>query len=184
MARMERWLFKDGRPWICSRAHGDVLDVAVGTGRNLPFYPSGVRLTGVDLSYEMLNVARQRAESLGMRVELLEGDAHQLPFRDGSFDTVVCALSLCNIPDEHRAIAEMKRVLRTRGRLLLLDHVRGSSRIARGIQHVLEPLTLWLGGDHLLRRPLDQVYAAGFEIEERERYKHGIVERLAARKPP
>src|SRR5437870_473106 len=61
----EQWLFGDGRRWVCSQARGDVLDVAVGTGRNLSYYPEGVRLTGVDVSLAMLAIARQRAEQLG-----------------------------------------------------------------------------------------------------------------------
>ena len=123
----EKVLFGDGREWVCSQAHGDVLEVAVGTGRNFPFYREGVRLTGIDLSSAMLEIARKKADELGLDADLREGDAQELPFPDASFDAVVCTLSLCTIPDDRRAVAEMKRVLRPRGRLLLLDHVRASS---------------------------------------------------------
>jgi ubiquinone/menaquinone biosynthesis C-methylase UbiE len=123
MGFFERVLFGDGREWVCSRASGEVLEVAVGTGRNFPFYPQGVRLTGIDLSPAMLRIARKRADELGADVDLREGDAQELPFPGTSFETVVCTLSLCNIPGERRAIAEMKCVLRPGGRLLLLDHV-------------------------------------------------------------
>ena len=94
-ALWEKILFEDGRRWVGSRTHGEVLEVAIGTGLNLAFYPDGVRLTGVDLSPAMLEIARQRARELGMKVDLREGDAQDLPFPDGSFDTVVCTLSLC-----------------------------------------------------------------------------------------
>jgi ubiquinone/menaquinone biosynthesis C-methylase UbiE len=123
MGFFERVLFGDGREWVCSRASGEVLEVAVGTGRNFTFYPQGVRLSGIDLSPAMLEIARKRAEELGVDADLRKGDAQKLPFADASFDTVVCTLSLCSIPDDRRAIAEMKRVLRPGGRLLLLDHV-------------------------------------------------------------
>jgi ubiquinone/menaquinone biosynthesis C-methylase UbiE len=179
----EKILFRDGRRWVCSRAQGEVLEVAIGTGRNLAFYPEGVRLTGIDLSPAMLDLARERARELGMEVDLREGDAQDLPFPDESFDTVVCTLSLCNIPDDRKAVTEMKRVLRPGGRLLLLDHVRAASGLGRAVQRALEVVTVRLEGDHLLRRPLEHVRAEGFRIEERERYKLGIVERLAARKP-
>jgi ubiquinone/menaquinone biosynthesis C-methylase UbiE len=179
----EKVLFGDGRRWVCSRAQGEVLEVAIGTGRNLAFYPAGVRLTGIDLSPAMLERARQRARELGIAVDLREGDAQDLPFPDESFDTVVCTLSLCNIPDDHKAITEMKRVLRPGGRLLLLDHIRAASVLGRAVQRVLEVVTVRLGGEHLLRRPLEHVQAEGFRIEEQERYKLGIVERLAAWKP-
>jgi len=179
---MEKLLFGDGREWVCSQAEGEMLEVAIGTGRNLPFYPTGVRLTGVDISPTMLNIARERAGNLGMDADLLEADAHELPFPEGSFDTVVCTLSLCNIPDDRRAVAEMKRVLRPGGRLLLLDHVSSTSRFGRAVQRMFEVFTLRFEGDHLLRRPLVHVLAEGFQIERQERYKKGIVERIMARK--
>lgn len=180
---MERLLFGDGRARVCSQAAGDVLEVAIGTGRSLPFYPAGVRLIGVDLSPAMLALARTRADELGLDVDLLEGDAQALAFPAAAFDTVVCTLSLCNIPDDRRAVAEMKRVLRLGERLLLLDHVCSSIPLVRAVQRLLEVLTLRFEGDHLLRRPLTLVHAAGFDIEEVERSKWGIVERVVARKP-
>jgi ubiquinone/menaquinone biosynthesis C-methylase UbiE len=183
IAFWEKVLFRDGRQWVCSRAQGEVLEVAIGTGRNLTFYPAGVRLTGIDLSPAMLERARERAGELGMEVDLREGDAQDLPFPGGSFDTVVCTLSLCNVPDDRRAVAEMKRVLRPGGRLLLLDHIRAASGLGRAVQKALEFVWVRLEGEHLLRRPLEHAKAEGLRIEERERYKRGIVERVLARKP-
>jgi len=183
IAFWEKVLFRDGRQWVCSRAQGEVLEVAIGTGRNLTFYPAGVRLTGIDLSPAMLERARERAGELGMEVDLREGDAQDLPFPGGSFDTVVCTLSLCNVPDDRRAVAEMKRVLRPGGRLLLLDHIRAASGLGRAVQKALEFVWVRLEGEHLLRRPLEHAKAEGLRIEERERYKRGIVERVSARKP-
>ena len=183
IAFWEKVLFGDGRRWVCSRAQGEVLEVAIGTGRNLAFYPAGVRLTGIDLSPAMLERARERARELGMEVDLREGDAQDLPLPDGSFDTVVCTLSLCNVPDDRKAVAEMKRVLKPGGRLLLLDHVRAASGLGRAVQKALEVVMVRLEGEHLLRRPLEHAQAEGFEVELRERYKAGIVERLSARRP-
>jgi ubiquinone/menaquinone biosynthesis C-methylase UbiE len=183
IAFWEKLLFRDGRQWVCSRAQGEVLEVAIGTGRNLTFYPAGVRLTGIDLSPAMLERARERAGELGMEVDLREGDAQDLPFPGGSFDTVVCTFSLCNVPDDRRAVAEMKRVLRPGGRLLLLDHIRAASGLGRAVQKALEFVWVRLEGEHLLRRPLEHAKAEGLRIEERERYKRGIVERVLARKP-
>ncbi len=183
MAFFERVLFDDGRAWICSQAAGDVLEVAVGTGRNLSFYPPDVRLTGIDFSPAMLRLARRRAAELGRPVLLRQGDAQALPFPDASYDTVICTLSLCGIPDVARAVAEMRRVLRPGGRLLLLDHVAGRPAWIRALQWLIERVTIRMGGEYLRRRPLVQVREAGFLIERRERSKLGIVERLVARKP-
>jgi ubiquinone/menaquinone biosynthesis C-methylase UbiE len=183
MAFLERWLFEGGREWVCRQAVGDVLEVAIGTGRNLPFYAPDVRLTGVEFSPAMLEIARQRATELGRQVDLRLGDAQALDLPDEAFDVLVCTLSLCAIPNESRAIAEIRRVLRPGGRLLLLDHVAGGPAWVRAIQWALERITVPLGDEHFLRRPLLTAQAQGFAIECSERSKLGIVERLVARKP-
>jgi ubiquinone/menaquinone biosynthesis C-methylase UbiE len=178
----ERMQFRGGREWVCARARGDVLEVGVGTGLNLPLYPPGVRVSGVDLSPAMLAVARGRAQELGVTVNLREADAQALPFPDGSFDTVVCTLSLCAIPDDRVAIAEMRRVLRPGGSLVLLDHVGSNWWPIWAVQRLLEVFTVRSTGEHQTRRPLPLVLAAGFEVVEAERLKAGTVERVNARK--
>jgi ubiquinone/menaquinone biosynthesis C-methylase UbiE len=176
----ERMQLGGGREWVCSRAHGEVLEVAVGTGRNLAFYPESARLTGIDFSPAMLEVARARAAELGRDVDLREGDAQALAFPAASFDTVVCTLGLCGFPDERAAITEMHRVLRPGGTLLLLDHVGSHHRLIHLGQRLLEKLTVRMLGDYQTRRPLPLVEQAGFVIQERQRLKAGMVERLAA----
>jgi ubiquinone/menaquinone biosynthesis C-methylase UbiE len=182
MRFFERKLFGDTRAWICRQATGQVLEVAIGTGLNLEHYPHDIRLTGVDFSPAMLEQARDRAATLGRTVDLQEGEAHALTFPDNTFDTVVCTFSLCAIPDERQAIAEMRGVLRPGGRLLLADHVASSASWARALQWLLDRVTIPLGGEHNRRR-LEQVRAQGLEVERQDRFKLGIVERLTARKP-
>ena len=183
MGLLAKLLFGNGRAWVCSQAAGEVLEVAIGTGRNLPFYPPGIRLAGIDVSTAMLAIARCRAAALGREVDLRQGDAQALPFPAATFDTVVCTFSLCSIPDDRKAVAEMKRVLRPGGRLLLIDNVPSTTRLWRDIQWLLEQVTLRIEGQHMLRRPLRHVRAEGFEIDRAERLKAGIVERISARKP-
>jgi ubiquinone/menaquinone biosynthesis C-methylase UbiE len=183
MGFMDRVLFGDTRAWVCSQASGDVLEVAVGTGLNLEHYPPNVRLTGVDWSGEMLTKARRRAADLGRPTDLREGDAQALDFADQSFDTVVCTFSLCAIPDERRALAEMHRVLRPGGRLLLADHVAATAGPARAIQRLLEVVTVPLGGEHFRLRPVQHAAGMGLRVEQQERFKLGIVERVILRKP-
>jgi ubiquinone/menaquinone biosynthesis C-methylase UbiE len=179
----ERVLFGDGRRWVCSQATGDVLEIAVGTGRNLRHYPDGVRVTGIELSPQMLELARQEAAASGRQADLRVGDAQALEFPDGSFDTVTCTLALCTIPDDRAAVREVWRVLRPGGRLILMEHVRSPLRRIRAGQRLLEPLFLRLEHDHLTRDPLDYLEDEGFEIETVDRLKWGIVERAVARKP-
>jgi len=176
----ERIQFAGGREWVCPQASGDVLEVAVGTGLNFPHYPAGVRLTGLDISPAMLDIARTRAAELGREVELCEGDAQALPFADESFDTVVCTLGLCGVPDERGAIDEMHRVLRSGGKLLLLDHVGSHHRIVHFGQSLIEKLTVRKMGDYQTRRPLPLLEQKGFVVQRQERLKLGMVERVAA----
>jgi ubiquinone/menaquinone biosynthesis C-methylase UbiE len=178
----ERILFGDGRRWICSQASGDVLEIAVGTGLNFPHYGRDVSLTGIDLSPAMLALAQRRAWTLDMPVSLRLGNAEALAFPDERFDTVVCTLALCSIPDDQRAVAECRRVLRPSGQLLLLEHVRSPRRIVRWVEQLLDPIALGYEADHLLRDPLDYLEDQGFAVEQQARSRWGIVERVAARK--
>ena len=182
MRFFDRVLFKDSRRWVCSQATGETLEVGIGTGLNIPFYPAGVRVTGIDLSEAMLRIARMRASECAQAVELKQGDAEALPFPDASFDTVVSTFSLCAVLDDRRALAEMRRVLRPGGLLLLADHIAGKTWPVRTVQRLLEVYTIPHGGEHFLRRPFNLVQRDGFEIEKRECFNMGIVERLAARK--
>ena len=182
MAFTEKLFFGDGRAWACSQARGQVLEIAIGTGLNLPFYPADVELTGIEISPAMLEITRRRAKSLGRQVKLVVGDAQTLPFSDQSFDTVVCTIALCSIPDDRQAVAEAWRVLRPGGSFVALEHVRSPNIIIRGLEHLLESYTLRTQADHLLREPVETVQEAGFSIEYLKRQKLGIVERLIARK--
>ena len=180
---VERLLGRGDREWLGERATGRVLEVAIGTGRSLPFYVAATSLTGVDLSPEMLAVARRRADERGLPLDLLEGDAEALPVEDAAYDTVLCSLSLCTIPDPTAAIAEMKRALVPGGRLLLLDHVASSWPPVYAVQWLVERISIRVAGEHYTRRSLPLVEAAGFEIVESVRQKAGSMERIHAKKP-
>ncbi|BBX25636.1 class I SAM-dependent methyltransferase [Mycolicibacterium alvei] len=184
MGFFDRHLFGDSRQWVCSQATGTVLEVAVGTGLNLGFYPDDIQLTGIDWSRPMLDLAEQRAAELGRTPTLRQADAHHLPFDDASFDTVVCTFGLCAIPDHTQALTEMTRVLRPGGKLLLVDHIRSSAAPVRVFQRALELFTVRLGGEHFLRRPLDHLRAVNvLDVERVERFKLGLIERVVAHKP-
>ena len=129
----------------------------------------------------MTSAARARAgETEAARQE---GDAEHLPFGDASFDTVVCALSLCTIPNPAAANGEMNRVLVPAGRLLLLDHIGSTWPPVYATQRLLEQITIRAAGEHFTRRQLPLVRAAGFQVVETERLKAGTVERIHAVKP-
>lgn len=182
-ALAERRLFRDTRPWLCGQSTGETLEVAVGTGLNLPHYPPGVRLTALEWSPSMLRLARHRAERLGRAADLRVGDAHDLPFPGARFDTVVCTFALCCVQDDRRALEEMSRVLRPGGLLLLADHVPSTLRAVRMLQAAADAVSVRRTGEHYRRRPLLRVRDLGLAVERHDRFALGIVERLAARKP-
>jgi len=181
--RVERRFLLTSRRWICARARGTTLEVAVGTGANLPHYPADVDLTGVDWSTGMLDVARRRSEQLRRPVRLLRADAADLPFLDASFDTVVSTFALCCVPDPRAVLVEALRVLRPDGRLLLADHVASSCPPVRAVQHLLDLVTVPLQGEHYARRPHRTLEGLGGRVVESERRVLGVFEHLHARRP-
>jgi ubiquinone/menaquinone biosynthesis C-methylase UbiE len=184
MASAERRFFADTRDWVCSQATGEVLEVAIGTGLNLPYYPDDIRLSGLEWSPAMLALTQRRAAQLGREVELRQGDAQALDFPGGVFDTVVCTFSMCAIPDDRQALVEMARVLRPGGLLLLADHVEAGPWPIRVVQAAIELVSIPVSGEYWRRRPIRLVQAMDFAIERHERFMLGMIERLAARKPP
>lgn len=153
----------NSRRWICTRSTGRVLEVCVGTGLNLPHYSPHVRVTALDLDPGRLAAARVRAAELGRPVALVRADAARLPFRPGSFDTVVCTLAMCEFGNRTEVLEEMYRVLRPGGRLLLLDHAQWRW-FSRG-------------------RPVTLAAEVGFTMQRHERLRLGLIERLAGRRP-
>jgi ubiquinone/menaquinone biosynthesis C-methylase UbiE len=154
--------------WI-PLARGEVLEVGIGSGLNLPFYSSDVhRIYGVDPSIELQQMARERTVGEPMEVEFLSQSAEEsLPLADASIDTVVTTWTLCSIPNAPKALQEMKRVLKASGRLIFLEHGRAP---APGVADWQERITpLWkniTGGCHLNRKIDDLITTAGFRITE------------------
>jgi ubiquinone/menaquinone biosynthesis C-methylase UbiE len=182
MSTFDRYFARDTREWICARATGRILEVAIGTGLNLPHYPADADLTGIEWSAEMLAHARRKAAERGLKADLRQGDAQALEYEDDTFDSVVCTFSLCSIPDDRRAVVEMVRVLRPGGLLLLADHVESSNWAIRAGQWLTEIVTIRTAGEYWRRRPIRHVEALGLSIVEHDRFRAGTIERLAAQK--
>ena len=154
--------------WIpCAR--GEVLEVGIGSGLNLPFYsPEVRRVYGVDPSVELLRMAHKRAAAASAKVEFLRQSAEEsLPLAAGSIDTVVMTWTLCSIPNAPQALQQMKRVLTASGRLIFVEHGRAPDAEVVVWQDRLTPLWKRIGGGcHLNRRIDELITAAGFEIVE------------------
>jgi ubiquinone/menaquinone biosynthesis C-methylase UbiE len=165
------------RAWLTAGASGRVLEIGSGTGRNLPRYPHGAAVLGVDPSLDALRRAKRRATS----AVLVCAAGEALPFRDDSFDTAVSSLLLCSVPNPAAVLAEARRVLRSTGSLRLLEHVRSESRWQARVQDLVQPVwTRLTGGCHPNRDSESAVRAAGFRIDDRR--VNGNLRRLVARK--
>ena len=167
------------RERLLSQARGHTLEVGVGTGRNLPLYPSGVQLTGIDVSANMLAKARHAADRRHAAVDLQLGDVQHLPFPDGSFDTVSATCVFCSVADPLTGLREVARVARSDGRVLLLEHVRPRTRVLGWIADRLNPLASRLIGADINRRTEDTVAIAGLDLIEVRRW--GVWREITAR---
>lgn len=166
---------------LLSRARGKVLEVGIGTGRNLRWYRAGCEVTGVDLSEGMLTRAARRARRLGIDVELRQMDAEHLDFPEGSFDTVVDALSVCTYSDPVAALREMARVCKPDGHILLLEHGRSDRPWLGRWQDRHEPRHAERLGCHWNREPRALAERAGLEVVEADRRFLGVVHVIEAR---
>ncbi|MFY9182843.1 MAG: class I SAM-dependent methyltransferase [Limnohabitans sp.] len=164
------------RRLLVPQAQGRVLEVGMGTGRNLPFYDRQrvSFVVGVDPAMQMHRLAQRRSRQAGIAVELMGLSAEHLPATDASFDTVVCTYTLCSIPDPLQALHEMRRVLVPGGRLLFCEHGRAPDETVRRWQDRLQPLWGALaGGCHLGRDVPALLEAAGFAATMQSAYLAG-----------
>ena len=178
---MERMLgFAPARARLFAGLGGTILELGVGTGRNLPHYPQDARMIALDLSRSMLDQAADKARAVSRRVTFLVGDVEELPFADASLDAVVGSGVFCCVLDPVRGLREIKRVLKPGGKLVLLEHVRPCG-VLGALFDLLDPLVSRHMGPHINRRTLDSMRAAGLVIEREENLHSNWVKLLVAR---
>jgi len=156
------------RALVVPQARGRVLEVGIGTGLNLAFYDRTKigHLVGVDPAAQMHALAQRRSARAGLPVELVTLSAERLPLESGSFDCVVCTYTLCSIPDPLAALREMRRVLKSGGKLLYAEHGLAPDAAVARHQARIEPLwSKMAGGCHLTRKVPALLQEAGFQVQ-------------------
>ena len=178
MLPLEWMVFRRLRRRTFTPLCGDVLEVGVGTGVNLPLYGAEARVTGCDASGEMLTWATSRR--VYSQVALIQADVQRLPFANSSFDTVTGSLVFCSVADPPQGLAEARRVLRPEGRLVLLEHTRGRG-LGAWLTDLLHPLWhAWSRECHLNRETAQAVAKVGFQTQRIEQHALGIVRVIEA----
>ena len=186
MARAERSYMRRVREEIVGGARGRVLEVGAGTGLNFPYYNDHAEeVIATEPDPFMLEQAGRRTEEVGRPIELRQATAEELPFEDGSFDTVVSTLVMCSVGDPLQALSEVRRVLKPSGELRIYEHVRFDHAFGAFWQDIITPVWRWFAaGCHPNRDTASLVREAGFEFERLEFTKpHPLIPPMVFARP-
>jgi len=181
LAPLERWFLARLRAATLRELPPDsrILEVGAGTGLNFPYYPRGTSGVASELSGAMLERARRKERPAG--VYLIQTSAEHLPFADAMFDAALATLVFCSVVSPPRAFAELRRVVRAGGRVVLLEHVRPEGLMLGPIFDAISFFTVPLFEDHFNRRTADEVRRAGLRVERIERHARGILQMIVCR---
>lgn len=166
-APLEKFVFSRWRRRLWSKNESEkVLEIGVGTGKNFPYHPEGVTVTGIDFSPRMLSRAKRRAErSTAWPLDLRLMDAQEMEFPDATFDGVAASFVFCSVPDAVRGLREAHRVLKPGGKAVFLEHVRSKNRLMGRLMDLANPIAVRLSGANINRDTIANVRAAGFALE-------------------
>lgn len=180
-APMEWLRFRSWRVRLRTAIAGPkALEVGVGTGKNLPYYPLDVDVTAIDFSPPMLAYAKKAAVKLDIHVNLHLMDVQHLDFPDNSFDTIFGSFVFCSVPDPVMGLKEIRRVCKPGGRLLLLEHVRPQNALAGHLFDIMNPFIVRMMGANINRRTIENINNAGWSIIKDEPLSYSIVRWIEA----
>ena len=166
---LAEWRYAGWRPRLWSMVEGPkVLEVGVGTGKNMPYYPTNIDITAIDLAPGMLARAKKQAAGLNLDVNLRLGDVQSLDFPDDTFDEAIATFVFCSVPDPVLGFNEIARVLKPNGRLLLLEHVRSANPVVGALMDLLDPIMVRLMGPHINRRTVANIQQSQLQVERVE----------------
>ena len=164
---MDKMIKDEWRHNLLANVRGDVLEVGIGTGINLKYYPKDINsLTGVDFSEGMLNLARKKNKKLQVdfKVNLMNADIQALPFPENAFDSIISTCVFCSVPDPVKGLKELKRVCKPEGEIFMIEHMRSSNPLAGVLMDALNPLTVRLWGANINRDTLHNIDQSGLVI--------------------
>ena len=145
---------------------GNILEVGVGTGRNIPFYPVGTYVTGIDFSENMLAKAKMRLNKFNANAQLLLMDAQEMDFPDNHFDAVVTTCVFCSVPDPIKGLSEIRRVVKPNGEIRMLEHMRSDQPIMGKMMDVINPLVVGIIGANINRNTINNLKQVGFIVKD------------------
>lgn len=145
---------------------GRLIEIGVGTGKNMPFWPKDAKITAIDLTPGMLRRAQRRADALGLRAQLTLGDAQRLDYPDNSFDIAAATFVFCSIPDPLQGLRELQRVIRPGGWIFLMEHVRAQNPVVGKLMDLLNPVVVRMMGPNINRDTVGNVRQSGLGLTE------------------
>ncbi|HKK44920.1 MAG TPA: class I SAM-dependent methyltransferase [Balneolaceae bacterium] len=177
---IEQFLYRPWRTKLWDQVKGPkVLEIGIGTGKNISYHPKDISITGIDLSPKMLQHARKYAgQSHVENLDLLEMDAQQLTFPDNTFDDTVATFAFCSVPDPVLGLQEALRVTKTGGHLFLLEHMRSKNSGLASLMKMLDAPIHYLMGVHIARKTVENVEKAGWHIDNVEELTAGGIFRM------
>ena len=179
---MEWMMFEKWRQEVSESLKGKVLEIGVGTGKNIPYYPEGAEVTAIDFSGKMLARAKKKAEKTGKTVELLHMDAQDMDFADNTFDVVFTTCVFCSVPDPVQGLKEIRRVLKPCGEAIMIEHVRSEKKILGKLMDLLNPIPRTIYGANINRRTVENVKKAGFTDVQVKNLTGDIVKKIRMKK--
>lgn len=175
--RMEQW-----RIALWREAKGKVLEVGVGTGRNIRYYPKSIEVTAIDFSEKMLEKAEKKALKSGRKVDLRLMDVQELAFADETFDTIITTCVFCSVPDPVKGLKEIRRVCKKDGKILMLEHVISKKPLIGRLMNFLNPIIVRVVGANINRETVINLQKAGLKVEVEKDLLLDIVKHLECTK--